>query len=343
MILWNRYITDLKITYQKRSHAVCCVATKTLAMAQKGLTNKKGNPVSCSNFFRVIRNPLYKGIIKIFGLTVKGKFEPIVSEDLFDEVQHILSGRSNKVKHYHLENPDFPLRRFVVNEQGKRLTGGWSQGKRKRYAYYSFNIPGTTISKQKLEQKFMEFLSGYEFDNRHLKVMRTCFEKYFLQHIEGFGNEKELIQKRVAEINDQIDKLITLQTNGGISMTILADRTKKLETELEQLNVLLKERPEQEYDIAELLRFAAEALKKPELLWQKSPFAIKKKLQVFNFPDGVVFDGQKFRTPKVSSIFKLKELFVPEFGTVGCRGRGSQNYFRTEERCDYLYSEPKCS
>jgi hypothetical protein len=71
---------------------------------------------------------------------------------------------------------------------------------------------------------------------------------------------------------------------------------------------LLRNRPVANFDIAALYKFAANALQNLQILWEKSSFEKKKIFQVFGFPKGVVFDGEKFRTPEICSIFKLKEL-----------------------------------
>ncbi len=128
-----------------------------LLMVKKGLVGKKGNEIVRSRFYTIIRNPLYKGTIKKFGITVQGTFEPIVTEELFNDVQNILKGKNRKVKYYLHENPDFPLRRFVVNEHGKQLTGYWSKGKRLKYPYYSFHSKGTTIKKRGIRAKIYGF------------------------------------------------------------------------------------------------------------------------------------------------------------------------------------------
>ena len=45
----------------------------------------------------------------------KGKFEPVVNEDLFAQVQRVLKNKGHKVAQYKTDHPDFPLRRFVLN------------------------------------------------------------------------------------------------------------------------------------------------------------------------------------------------------------------------------------
>jgi site-specific DNA recombinase len=277
-----------------------------LMMAKQGLNNRKGGPVTCSNFFHFLRNPLYKGIIKKFGKEYQGTFQTIVPPDLFDAVQSILEGRKNIVTHYLHENPDFPLRRFLTDEAGNKITGYWSQGKRIKYPYYSFKLPRTTIRKEVLEKKFINFLARYEFDTRHFNRMRHHLKEQFEKRQSNETNETKNIEKQIADFNKRIDSLITLKTDGVINTNTFNERIKKAESDVEHLKGLLKTHSTKEYNIDELMSVAKIALSEPHLLWQKSPLYIQQKLQVFDFPDGVIFNGKNCRTPKVCNLFRLK-------------------------------------
>jgi len=279
-----------------------------VVMSERGLVGKRGGHITRSHFYRLLRNPLYKGTIKKFGTTFPGTFDPIVSPELFEDVQAVLLGRKNKFKYYKKDNPDFPLRRFVVNEHGKQLTGYWSKGKYKKYPYYSFSTPGSTIRKEALEQKFKEFLSRYTFETEHLKYMKECLVKQFGRHADKQENDKSSIEARIAEVNKQIDNLIKLQAMGNISDNIFKDRVSSFDSELDDLKQLLKAKSNDNVNISELMKFATRMLKEPYKLWVKCSIELKRKLQVFEFPQGVVFDGENFRTPKICSLFKLKEI-----------------------------------
>jgi len=314
-----------------------------LIMAEKGLVNKNGSPITRGNFFRLIRNPLYMGHINRLGITAKATFEPIVSEQLFATVQNILKGRKNSTKNYIHERPDFPLRRFVQHPSGKKLTGYWSQGRSAKYPYYSFGLPSTSYAKQKLETAFLEFLSDYAFDFRHINVLKHYLEVAFKKHVQGQETNREAIDTRIAEINEHIDKLVKLQLDGGISVSLLAQRTQTLEKELERLVELLQERNEKTHDITGLLTFAAEILQNPQILWEKASFEARKLFQWFGFPQGIVFDGKKFRTAEICSLFRLKEIIDSDLLSVvnyrNGRKNPSQRLILSEEQKIYHSKE----
>jgi hypothetical protein len=62
---------------------------------------------------------------------------------------------------YDLNNPQFPLRRFVVCDAcSTPLTGSASKGRSKRYAYYHCRAcKGVSVRKEQLEARFVELLN----------------------------------------------------------------------------------------------------------------------------------------------------------------------------------------
>jgi site-specific DNA recombinase len=64
----------------------------------------------------LLRNQLYAGIVDApeYGFRGKrGDFEPLISEDLFYQVQAVLAGRIASTAPRQRAHPDFPLRGFV--------------------------------------------------------------------------------------------------------------------------------------------------------------------------------------------------------------------------------------
>src|SRR5918992_2619828 len=61
-----------------------------------GLTNRRGKPLTSQAIGMLLRNQLYAGIADVPEYGVRGKrgdFEALISQDLFDRVQAVLSGR----------------------------------------------------------------------------------------------------------------------------------------------------------------------------------------------------------------------------------------------------------
>lgn len=107
------------------------------------MVNAKGLKCSKSNFWRLIRNPLYCGIITIQPRgdeelqLIKGIHEPLISEGLFSDVQNIIktnkkvNGKTEVLKTF------FTLRGYLMCPVcSRKLTGSFSGGHMRKYPYY---------------------------------------------------------------------------------------------------------------------------------------------------------------------------------------------------------------
>lgn len=102
----------------------------------------KGLICSRSNFWKVIRNPVYCGLIELSFKDKESEFikavhEPLITESLFYEVQDILnSKRKITCKSVELDTTFF-LKGFITCPScGRKLRGSFSRGSTKRYPYY---------------------------------------------------------------------------------------------------------------------------------------------------------------------------------------------------------------
>ena len=106
------------------------------------MTEDKGLKCSRSHFFRLMRNPVYCGLIPIHTDSetlhmIKGSHEPLISEALFYEVQKVINTKRQVVSKRDDLKAMFYLRGVLVCPLcGKKLRGSFSRGSTKRYPYY---------------------------------------------------------------------------------------------------------------------------------------------------------------------------------------------------------------
>lgn len=107
------------------------------------MTCQKGLQCSKNNFWKILRNPVYCGIITVRATKdeelqyVKAVHEPIISEDLFRSVQLLLKSRRKQKETKFYTKFLFPLRGFIdCPFSGRRFTGSRSKGKIAKYRYY---------------------------------------------------------------------------------------------------------------------------------------------------------------------------------------------------------------
>ncbi|WP_114940812.1 recombinase family protein [Mucilaginibacter endophyticus] len=107
-----------------------------------------GLQCSRNNFWKLLRNPFYCGIITVPPNAkeelqlVKGIHEPLISEQLFYDVQIILKGRHHPKVLKENSKILFPLRGVLKCPYcHKRLTGSASKGRHAKYCYYHCITP----------------------------------------------------------------------------------------------------------------------------------------------------------------------------------------------------------
>jgi len=106
------------------------------------MAEDKGLKCSRSHFYRIIRNPVYCGLVPIKFNSgeqdmIKGTHDPLISETLFYEVQRIITTKRVITAKEDLLKATFFLRGVLECPYCKRkLSGSFSRGSTKRYPYY---------------------------------------------------------------------------------------------------------------------------------------------------------------------------------------------------------------
>ncbi len=278
-------------------------------MSKEGLVNKKGKPLSKGYFYAMLTNEVYSGWIIKFGEKHKGLFEPIVSDELFNQVQRVLKNKGRKHSQYLTDNPDFPLRRFVFSPEGKRLTGSWSKGRVKKYPFYRFEQKGSNFNKEKFEISYKEFMDQHKLDDKHVKRLKELVRDNLVKATVNQRKEAEELKKYIDELTNKQSSIIAKNLEGVINDTVLKQQLAIIEKELLEANASLNDLPNNEVDFEKVIEHAEEYLREPSKFWSKAKIKTRLKLQWFQFPLGITFDGKIFGTTEIASVFKTKDAF----------------------------------
>ena len=280
-------------------------------LTKEGLVNKKGKPICQAYFYLMLTNELYAGVIAGLGERNKGVFEPLISSELFEHVQMVLKRRTHRSTQYKRDNPDFPLRRFVYHPSGKKLTGCWAKGRKQKYPYYLFHIKGLEFKKKDFEIAFKEFFDQFRLNEKQFTKLKLKVKDNLINATENKRKEIALAQKYVADLKDRQNALIQKNLEGVISDSILKDQLGLIEKELVKVTpCIVSPFDYTKHDIEGAFRTISEYLKKPSSVWEIAPLNCQLKLQWFNFPKGVSFDGQKFRTTEICNLFNTKDAVL---------------------------------
>jgi site-specific DNA recombinase len=280
-------------------------------MTEEGLLNKKGKPLSKAYFYKLLINPLYSGWTVKFNEKHKGLFEPIITEELFDQVQRVLKHKGRKHSQYVTDHPDFPLRKFVVNSEGKKLTGSWSKGRSQRYAFYRFGGNQSNHSREEFQKGFMQYVNDYAFDDTRLKRLKELVEENLTKATLNQRKDADKLKKHITELTEKQTGIIKKNLDGIIPDNVLKQQISMIEKDLLNANASLGGMPNTQTDFTESLDFLETYLRNPGEVWNNAKIGVKIKLQWFQFPQGLTFENNIFGTTEICSFFKTKEAFLP--------------------------------
>lgn len=280
-------------------------------MTSVGLRLKNGKPLSKQYFYNMLKNRVYIGMIEKFGESHKGMFEPVLEESLFNQVQKVLRLRGKKMSQYKLDSEDFPLRRFVVNKEGKKMTGSWCKGRSAKYPYYRFGGVKSNYTKELMETNFMKYMDRFQLDKSLIKKLRTKLSEKLDVATAKEQKDGRKLRAYIDELGERQGMLIKKNLDGFISDMVLKQQLDLIEKELTDAQINLASLQEMELDFNELLDHAEKYLENPSSIWKKAKLDKRLKLQWFQFPQGLVFENNNYETANLAFVFKTKEAFLP--------------------------------
>ncbi|MCC7004983.1 recombinase family protein [Candidatus Nomurabacteria bacterium] len=277
-------------------------------MTKEGLLNKKGKPFSKGYFYAMLTNELFAGWIVKFGERHRGTFTPIISDELFNQVQRVLKHKGRKHSAYITDHPDFPLRKFVINQDGKKLTGSWSKGRYKKYPFYRFGGNNSNHNRDKFEEEFMKYVNKYGFDDTKIKRLKELVRENLVKATLDQRKETDRLKKYINELTEKQTGIIKKNLDGVIPDNVLKQQLAMIDKELLNANASLAVMPNTETNYEEAVEFLEEYLKNPSAVWKDAKIGVKTKLQWFQFPQGLTFQNNFFGTTEMCSFFKVKDL-----------------------------------
>lgn len=147
---------------------------------------------SLNTVHRLFRSKFYMGILcsQRYKQEIQGLHVSMITKEQFLKVQAILDGRNRNTLNLTVRNrnnEDFPLRRFIKCKKcNLGFTGGWCQGRCKKYAYYNCvrrcadsNTPRKTIH-DSFKRLLSEIILQKEFVNFYILILGNIYEKRYL-------------------------------------------------------------------------------------------------------------------------------------------------------------------
>ncbi len=295
---------------------------------------KKGLPCCKGQFWNLIRNPVFCGKIYLKAYkdepeaVLQGKHEPIITEELFKEVQDFLDGKKQVYKTTSGSLEELVLRGHLLCPNcGGMLSGSGSRGNGGTYYYYHcksacrFRHRSDRVNKQ-FERELYKWVPKPGMIEAYCEVVNSVYKKRAVSQ----NVEIKRYNDRMAILHDNLHKARNKFMTDQIDRSEYNEFKKECETELNDIELKLFSISNQNIKIDGILRKAVENLSNMMAIYREGNNARKRKLIGSIFPEKLVFDGMTFRTTRMNEAVSL--IF-----NVG-KGFGAKKNGQTEENFD---------
>ena len=287
---------------------------------------ENGIKISANSLCELLRKPIYCGYLvnkKYSDKPVKAKFEPIIDEQTFYAVQAVLKGNKSQAVPHLRQNPIFPLKQFVTCPYcNQPLTGDTPHGRKgqKYYYYRCYNkdcIARFNIPKEKLENKFVEYLSKIKPERSLLKLFKAIMKDVYDKSIQEARKSYETLNRQLETVSNNKSKLLDLLIAEKISSDdykMKSEQYEDIEADLKS-KIAINDIPQNDFN--ECLEYACNILDNLDTFWLNSKIDIKERLQKIIFPKGLKYESGVFRNSGISSLFNIiGTLSVPSINMV---------------------------
>jgi site-specific DNA recombinase len=296
--------------YSKGTHTFASIAD---FLNERGLKTKLGKPLTPQLMEKMLKNPLYCGVMKVWG-EYEGAFDPIVSKSLFAKCQPDYI-QSTQASPRSANNPVFPLRRLIVCDECRiPLTGSTSKGRHgKGYSYYHHHDKQCqktkSIPKEAFEQQFVEYLDGISPDSEYEKLFKAIVLDIWKNNYKKIDEENEQINKQISTLTSERQKIFDFHLAGKYTDEEFEEQKKRISESISQKRLLIREKWDEEFEMEEVLEYCFSYVRNTSKSWIEADYKEKIRLQKLVFAGRIEFDGKKLGTAELRQVYKINQTF----------------------------------
>jgi site-specific DNA recombinase len=286
-----------------------------------GLRTMRGKALTPQTFQALLLNPLYAGWVRLPSdesfAPVRGLHVPIVSQELFDRVQEILTGKRLSAAPKRKFNPILPLKCLIKCEVcGTPLTGALCKGK--KYGYYWCRQVGcraVKLPKDKLEAEFVALLRKLHPNPQALSEFPMIAAKVWTEKQGDVEKQEKKLKARL----DQQRQLRRALRDAMLRGTITAEQFKEDDAEFggeiavteQEIRALGSQRD----TLEAFIRFAEIHLTNVAGAWEIAAPEQRQRVQNLLFQDGLLYSPEQgILNRSNSSLFSMLEATKSEKG-----------------------------
>ena len=291
----------------------------TEALAAKGLRNRLGNPPGMNAVHRMLRNPVYAGVVRWRGVERPGRHAALVSRDLFGKVQAVLEAhstggdRSWKRDHYlkgTLSCAECGSRMYYLVAKGRfgyfRCVG---RNTRRRSCSQKSYVPAERLERE-VEALYEEVRIPPALERRLERVLRVELAERERHRAEA----AVFLGRRLRQLATEREKLLRAYYADAVDVETLKREQARINAEMAQAEVQLTTDGESLKQAKQIIDVALDLAKNCAASYLKAKADVRKMWNQAFFRkvlvrDGEV-DGHEYEEPFASLLGSHKSQIV---------------------------------
>ena len=208
----------------------------------EGFRSRTGKKYYPSAIHRILSNSFYCGIMEKDGIKYLGKYEPIITKQLFDDVQEVMNGK----KHIKSQVISFAFRGFLKCAScGCQLTASLKKGK--HIYYYCTNGKQTCeehkvyLTESYLSDELLAIFDDLNFDEEIVNLV------YETKKEQGYNNLKYLediqseLHNRLTKARERQNSLLDMYLDKSITKAVYEAKDKQINNDIVEIEKDLSE------------------------------------------------------------------------------------------------------
>ncbi|MDE2233850.1 MAG: recombinase family protein, partial [Patescibacteria group bacterium] len=205
------------------------------AMGELGLRSHSGRELSISNYQKLLRNPIYHGLIFFGGEFYEGKHEPIITKKLFDQVQEMMEKKSKPQKGGGLK-PYVYRGLFKCGECGCSITAETQKGHNYlRCTKRKGNCSQKYVREEAVTNMIKAELEKVSLSDAVADWLMTEIEKEKTSDVDSSKNQVEKVNVEITAIDSKLEKLMAAYLENALTLGEYQTAKNKLVSEKQAL------------------------------------------------------------------------------------------------------------
>jgi site-specific DNA recombinase len=250
---------------------------------RRGLTTRRGRfpagPISTSTLNQLLRDPYYIGYITYKGELIRGRHEPLISDDLFNRVQTVLDQHSGsgarQYRHHHYLKGSLWCGR--CHEQGveSRMIMQWASGRGGRYLYFfckekqKHNCESRYVEANAVEDAVIDFYRTIRFPSDEAHQLRMLLHETLDDEEKASKLLHQQLTAALLRLDTQEENLIDLAADGNLSSNKAKQRLAEIRRQRDQISSQLDQTGERLALGVQLIENALILLDDPQGLYER--------------------------------------------------------------------------